>query len=114
MFIDASAIATPLGSEEDAGYCIAKVEGCSGTKAYFSITLFEAVITLARKETISRFDEKNPTPPEIIEAMQNDVNEFLRVIGAIEVSISGSIHKRALDAAKQFGHFLAFRKAQFR
>ena len=51
MFIDASAIvATPLGSEENSGCCIATVGGCSGTKAYFSITLFEAVIALARKE----------------------------------------------------------------
>ncbi len=75
MFIDASAIVTtPLGSEENSGCCIAKVEGCSGTKAYFSTTLFEAVIALARKEAISRFDEKNPTPPEIIESMHNDVN----------------------------------------
>lgn len=106
MFIDASAIVAILGSEEDAGYFVAKIEGCFGTKAYSSITVFEAVIALARKETIARFGENNPTPPEIIEQMQNDVNDFLRIIGAKEVAIDGSTHKRALDAAKQFGRFV--------
>ncbi len=106
MFIDASAIVAILGSEEDAGYFVAKIEGCSGTKAYSSITVFEAVIALARKETIARFGENKPTPPEFIEQMQNDVNEFLRVIGAREVAIGGSTHKRAIDAAKQFGRFV--------
>ncbi|RBO87701.1 type II toxin-antitoxin system VapC family toxin [Pseudochrobactrum asaccharolyticum] len=106
MFIDASAIVAILGSEEDAGYFIAKIEGCSSTKAYSSITFFEAVIALARKETISRFGENTSTPPEIIEQMQNDVSDFLRVIRAKEVAIGGSTHKRALEAAKTFGRFV--------
>lgn len=106
MFIDASVIVAILGSEEDAGYFIAKIEGSTGTKAYSSITVFEAVIALARKETISRFGENHSTPPEIIGQMEIDVNDFLRVIGAKEVSIGGSTHKRALDAEKQFGRFV--------
>ncbi len=103
MFLDASAIVAILSGEDDAGYLLGKIEVCKGTKAYSSISVFEAVISLARKEAISLYGDNKPTPSEIIEQMQIDVNEFLRIIGAKEVSISGSTHKRALEAAKNYG-----------
>lgn len=106
MFIDASAIVAILGSEEDAGHLLAKIASCTGTKAYSSLSVFEAVIALARKESISRFGENHPTPPELIDQMLIDVHDFLRMIDAKEVAISGTTCKRALDAAKKFGRFV--------
>lgn len=106
MFIDASVIVAILAEEEDAGYFVGKIEGCTGTKAYSSVSVFEAVISLARIAATARYGDQKPIPPELIEQVQIRVDNFLRTIGAKEVAIGGSTHKRALDAAKTFGRFV--------
>ncbi|WP_026168743.1 type II toxin-antitoxin system VapC family toxin [Sinorhizobium meliloti] len=103
MFLDASAIVAILAGEEDAGYLLAKIEMSEGLKIYSPISLFEAVISLARIVSISQFGDQVPTPPELIDEVQEDVAKFLETIRAREVSVSGSLHRNAIEAARNYG-----------
>ncbi|PND24038.1 type II toxin-antitoxin system VapC family toxin [Sinorhizobium sp. M4_45] len=106
MFLDASAIVAILAGEEDAGYLLAKIEMSEGLKIYSPISMFEAVISLARIVSISQFGDQVPTPPELIDEIQEDVAKFLETIGAREVSVSGSLHRNAIEAARNYGRFV--------
>jgi ribonuclease VapC len=106
MFLDASAIVAILAGEEDAGYLLAKIEMSEGLKIYSPLSMFEAVISLARIVSISQFGDQVPTPPELIDEVQEDVAKFLETIGAREVSVSGSLHWNAIEAARNYGRFV--------
>lgn len=106
MFLDASAIVAILASEEDAGYLLAKIEMSEGLKIYSPLSMLEAVISLARIVSISQFGDQVPTPPELIDEIQEDVAKFLETIGAREVSVSGSLHRNAIEAARNYGRFV--------
>lgn len=106
MFLDASAIVAILAGEEDAGYLLAKIEMSEGHKIYSPLSMFEAVISLARIVSISQFGDQVPTPPELIDEVQEDVAKFLETIGAREVSVSGSLHRNAIEAARNYGRFV--------
>ena len=103
MFLDASAIVAILAGEEDAGYLLAKIEMSEGLKIYSPLSMLEAVISLARIVSISQFGDQVPTPPELIDEIQEDVAKFLETIGAREVSVSGSLHRNAIEAARNYG-----------
>ena len=103
MFLDASAIVAILAGEEDAGYLLAKIEMSEGLKIYSPLSMLEAVISLARIVSISQFGDQVPTPPELIDEVQEDVAKFLETIGAREVSVSGSLHRNAIEAARNYG-----------
>lgn len=106
MFLDASAIVAILAGEEDADYLLAKIEMSEGLKIYSPMSMFEAVISLARIVSISQFGDQVPTPPELIDEVQEDVAKFLETIGAREVSVSGSLHRNAIEAARNYGRFV--------
>ncbi|MFQ6242142.1 type II toxin-antitoxin system VapC family toxin [Sinorhizobium meliloti] len=106
MFLDASAIVAILAGEEDAGYLLAKIEMSEGLKIYSPLSMLEAVISLARIVSISQFGDQVPTPPELIDEIQEDVAKFLETIGAREVSVSGSLHRNAIEAARNYGRFV--------
>jgi ribonuclease VapC len=106
MFLDASAIVAILAGEEDAGYLLAKIEMSEGLKIYSPLSMLEAVISLARIVSISQFGDQVPTPPELIDEVQEDVAKFLETIGAREVSVSGSLHRNAIEAARNYGRFV--------
>ncbi|MFQ6180680.1 type II toxin-antitoxin system VapC family toxin [Sinorhizobium meliloti] len=106
MFLDASAIVAILAGEEDAGYLLAKIEMSEGPKIYSPLSMLEAVISLARIVSISQFGDQVPTPPELIDEIQEDVAKFLETIGAREVSVSGSLHRNAIEAARNYGRFV--------
>ncbi len=106
MFLDASAIVAILAGEEEAGYLLAKIEMSEGPKIYSALAMFEAVISLARIVSISQFGDQVPTPPELIDEVQKDVAKFMETIGAREVSVSGSLHDKAIEAARNYGRFV--------
>lgn len=106
MFLDASAIVAILAREEDAGYLLAKIEMSEKPKFYSPLSLLEAVISLARIISISHFGDQAPTPPELIDQVEEDVEKFMETIGARELSMNGSLHRRAIDAARNYGRFV--------
>ncbi len=93
MFLDASAIVAIVGDEEDAGYLIAKIEMSKKTIYYSSLSVYEAVISLARKKR----DEAHP--PHLIDLAQKHIDAFLQTIGAREMAIGSSMHRIAVEAA---------------
>lgn len=107
MFLDASAIVAILAAEEDAGYLLAKIEISKKPVYYSSVSMFEAVVSLARLTSISQFGDKAPTPPHLIDQAQEDVEQFMETIGAREVSVDGSLHRKAIGAARNYGRFVA-------
>lgn len=107
MFLDASAIVAILTGEEDGGYFLAKIEASKKPIYVSALSIFEAVITIARKESVSHNGANSPTPPAMIEQSQTDVKEFLSIIGAKELPINGSLQKVAIAAASEYGRFVA-------
>jgi ribonuclease VapC len=106
MFLDASVIVAICSDEKDAGYFIAKIEMASNPIFYSSLSMFEAVIALARKKTISIHGDNVSTPPEVIDQVQAQVEAFMEAIGAKELSITGTLHKKAIEVARTYGRFV--------
>ncbi|GAB1583486.1 type II toxin-antitoxin system VapC family toxin [Phyllobacterium phragmitis] len=106
MFLDASAIVAILTGEDDAGYLIAQIENANKPIVYSSLSVFEAVISLARIISISQNGDQAPVPADFIDQAQEDVGQFLETIGAREMALSGSIHRKAIEAARNFGRFV--------
>jgi ribonuclease VapC len=102
MFLDASVIVAVLAGEEDAGYHLAKIE-MSKTPIFYSSL---GVIGLARIIAISHNGDQVPTPPEIIELAQESVAQFLEAIDGQEMPISGSLHRAAIETARNYGRFV--------
>lgn len=102
MFIDASAIIAIVTLENDADELLDRLEAFKG-KVYVSpIVKFEATMGLARK----RFEptKGNPKPsPEVIEQSRQTIEEFVKSLGAQEISISADIGKLAIKAAATYG-----------
>lgn len=107
MFLDLSAIVAILAQEDDAGYLLARIELSEKPILYSSLSMFEAVISLARLTSISQFGDQAPTPPDLIDQAQEDVEQFLETIGASEMAVSGTLHRLAVEAARNFGRFVA-------
>lgn len=106
MFLDASAIVAILTREKNAVELLSKVFAPGRSIRYSSITIFEAVIAIARKNAVTVYGDQRPTPPNMIEEAQQDVMAFLKSIAATEIDLPAGIHKAALDAAKTYGRFV--------
>jgi len=106
MFLDASAVVAILTREEEAGTLLTKIAGSKTLVHYSSVTMFEAVIAISRKTAISLYGDQRPTPPELIAQAQQDVDEFMRSIGAIEVAFPQGLHVAALEVARTYGRFV--------
>jgi ribonuclease VapC len=107
MFLDASAIVAICADEEDASYLIAKIEMATQPIYYSSLSMFEAVVSLARIVSISIHSDQEPTPPTLIDQAQQDVERFLETVGAMEIPVDGGMHRSAILAARTFGRFVA-------
>lgn len=107
MFLDASAIVAILGDEEDAERLIAKIEHWDKPIYYSSLTIFEAVISLARKKRDDVFGNQVPIPPHLIDLAQQHVDTFIETIGAKEMTINGAIHRAAIEACRTYGGVVA-------
>ena len=107
MYLDASAIVAILSNEEDAGYLLAKIEKAKPPIYYSSLTMFEAVISLARRLTNKQVGSQAPIPTETIDMAQAHVEKFMSELGAREMAISGATHRRAIEAASTYGKFVA-------
>ena len=107
MYIDASAIVAILSNEDDAGYLLAKIEQAKPPLYYSSLTMFEAVISLARRVANKQVGAKAAIPRETIDMAQSRVERFMSEIEAQEMAISGAMHSRAIEAARTFGKFVA-------
>ncbi|CDZ39987.1 type II toxin-antitoxin system VapC family toxin [Neorhizobium galegae] len=106
MFLDASAVVAVLTREKEAEALLVKITGSNQIIHYSSVTMFEAVIGISRKTAISLYGDQRPTPPELIAQAQQDVEEFMRSIGAIEVAFSHGLHVAALEVARTYGRFV--------
>jgi ribonuclease VapC len=106
MFLDASAVVAILTGESHAGALIEKIGNSGMPISYSSITVFEAVIAIARKNAVSLYGNQRPTPPDLIVEAQRDVDDFMISIGAVEITIEADTHRTALAAARTYGRFV--------
>jgi len=106
MFLDASAVVAIMTREKDADRLLSKITAARTTIHYSSVTMFEAVIAVARKNAISVHGNQRPTPPQMIEDAREDLIAFMRSIGATEIDLPIGLHDIALDAAKTYGRFV--------
>jgi ribonuclease VapC len=74
--------------------------------SYSSLTMFEAVIAIARKDAVSSQGDQRPTPSHMIEQARKDIEDFMQSIGAAEVDMPTRLYVDALDAAKTYGRFV--------
>lgn len=107
MYIDASAIVAILTNESDAGSLIAKLDEARKPIFYSSMTVFEAVLSLARQMANATVGQQAPIPRELIETAQQNVESFLALIAAREMPIGGKTHRGAIEAARTYGKFVA-------
>lgn len=107
MFLDASAIVAILGDEDDADILIAKIEGSDGPICYSSLSIYEAVISLARKKRDGTVRNQAPIPPHLIDLAQQHVNAFIATIGASEIVIDAAMHRVAIEACRTYGSVVA-------
>jgi ribonuclease VapC len=106
MFIDASAIVAILAEEDDAAHLIAQIDGYKRPIYYSALSVFEAVVSLAKITALSHGLDQKPIPPKMIEQAKDDVESLLKTIGAREMAIGAGIQKHALEAAQLFGRFV--------
>lgn len=106
MFLDASAVVAILTRENDAAELLSKISASRSSIRYSSITVFEAVIAIARKNAITVHGDQRPTPPHMIDEARQDVTAFMASINATEIDLPVGLHEAALNAAKTYGRFV--------
>ena len=106
MFLDASAVVAIMTREKGADALLGKIKMSQTSIYYSSLTVFEAVIAIARKTAISLNGDQRPTPPTVIADAQADVRGFLENIGAVEAPLPADLHEIALEAARTYGRFV--------
>lgn len=102
MFIDASAIIAILLAEGGAESLVTKIEAAKKPIHYSALTVFEAVSRLVEITAGAQGLAERPVPAALWEQSQADVEALLETIGAREMTISGSLHRLSLDAARAF------------
>ncbi|MCD2175806.1 type II toxin-antitoxin system VapC family toxin [Rhizobium sp. C4] len=103
MFLDASAVVAVLTDEPDASRLAAVLAKAERPVFYTSLVVYEAVVSIAKKVTISRFGDHQPTPPDIFDAVERRVEAFFAEVDAVEMPLEAGLHKLALDAARRYG-----------
>lgn len=103
MFIDTSAIVAILAEADDAPVLVAKIEGYKSQIYYSALSVFEAVMSLAKITAFSHGLGQSPIPAHMIEEAQIDVEAFLKTIAAKELPIGTGVQKQAIEAARIFG-----------
>ncbi|MBB3238013.1 type II toxin-antitoxin system VapC family toxin [Phyllobacterium endophyticum] len=107
MFLDASAIVAILGDEEDAEFLLSKIQQANSPVIYSSLSIYEAVIGLARKKFIGAHGDQLPTLPSFIQQAQIHVARFIEAIDATEIPIGAAMHRIAIEASRNYGRAVA-------
>ncbi|MDO5897181.1 type II toxin-antitoxin system VapC family toxin [Agrobacterium sp. Azo12] len=107
MYLDASAIVAILAEEDDAGYYIAKLEDTKRQIFCSPMTVYEAVISLARNEANKTVGTQSPVPQHCIDNAQIDVASLLDTLNVKEMSMNASIHVKSIAAAREYGKIVA-------
>ncbi|ATU92405.1 type II toxin-antitoxin system VapC family toxin [Phyllobacterium zundukense] len=107
MFLDASAIVAILADEDDAEYLLSKIQQWKKPIHYSSLSIYEAVISLARKKSLVVEGNKLPTHPTLIDQAQRHVETFIETIGATEIAIDSATHRVAIKASRNYGRAVA-------
>jgi ribonuclease VapC len=103
MYIDASAIVAILGEENDAADLLVRLDSSSSQFLVSPHTIYEAVISLARKKADESGMKGKPVSVHFIETSQSAVAKFLEDFSIKEITISADIGRKAIDAAKRYG-----------
>lgn len=98
MFLDASVIVAILGDEPDAGAHLKHIEGLQGQLYCSPLARFEASLAIAR-----RIAGDKGRDAAMHEEAERIVADFLDVLGARDIHISGSIGRLAQEAARTYG-----------
>tara|TARA_R100001369_G_scaffold56824_3_gene83615 strand:+ start:1034 stop:1450 length:417 start_codon:yes stop_codon:yes gene_type:complete len=98
MFLDASVIVAILCNEPDAQAHAKHIDGFKGQLYCSPLARFEASLAIARRIA----GEKGRTP-EMHKEAEQIVADFLDVLGATDIHISGSIGRMAQVAARTYG-----------
>lgn len=103
MYIDASAIVAIVGEENDASDLLARIDNSQSHFFVSPPTVFEAVISLARKKADESGLKGKSVPVHFIETSQAAVTKFLEDLSVKEIMISADIGRKAVDTAKLYG-----------
>ncbi|MCZ4354898.1 type II toxin-antitoxin system VapC family toxin [Roseovarius aestuarii] len=98
MFLDASVIVAILGNEPDAKAHLKHIEGLQQQLYCSPLARFEASVALARRIA---GDKRRDTATH--EEAERAVADFLDVVKARDIHISGSIGRLAQEAARTYG-----------
>ena len=101
MFLDASAVIAILGEELDAPLLQARLDAADTPFAVSPLSLFEAVIGLARKKAVITGHARPST--ELLQQAQHAVDSFVRDLDAREIDVTAEIGRKAREAATRFG-----------
>ena len=107
LFIDASIVVAILTNEEDAADLLERMQESGGPYYVSPIVRMEATLALTRSAADLSFGKDKPATPALMEQARNIVDQFLSEIDARDIPISGDIGSKALDAARQFGRYVA-------
>ncbi|WP_322996461.1 type II toxin-antitoxin system VapC family toxin [Castellaniella sp.] len=100
MFIDASAIVAILGREPDAAELAGRLNAVRSGPFVSPMVIVEATLSLASK--IAR-ETGLPRDSELIDNSHKAVLEFVEALGARQITISGDIGTKAVEAASAYG-----------
>jgi ribonuclease VapC len=102
MFLDASAIIAILGDEDDAASMLARLEAMRSELHYSPVSVYEAVIGLARKKSGKGSNDAH-IPHHLIDQAETIVRRFLNELGAREIPITAETARLAVAACKTYG-----------
>jgi len=101
-FIDASIIVSIACEEPGSDVLIDRLEAEGGPFYYSALTRVDAALAFAWRMADAK-GKGSPVTPDMIETGQEIVDQFLKDIGAKEISIMGDMGKKALEAAQRYG-----------
>lgn len=103
MFIDASAIVSILGREPGYEEIQKRIASVSGALFVSPLVKFEASVGLARQKAMTGKSIESKPSPDLLRQAQRAVEAFVEDLGAIEVTVTAEIGRRAIDASAVYG-----------
>ncbi|WP_234053369.1 MULTISPECIES: type II toxin-antitoxin system VapC family toxin [unclassified Xanthobacter] len=102
LFVDASVIVAIVQGEDDAEELMERLDAAGGPYYVSAVVRMEASLSLARRLAEARRRE-GPATADLVRQARALVDQFINDVEAREVSISGDIGVKALDAAQVYG-----------
>ncbi|MFG1404221.1 PIN domain-containing protein [Xanthobacter sediminis] len=103
MFIDASAIVSILTFEDDHEILLRRLEASQTPRYVSPLAVFEAVAAIARKSALLA---SSPVTPQIVEAAQELVADFVKSVDAKEIMVSAEIGRKAVVEMMEHGKLI--------